>query len=200
MTAGCTCAIVRTIAWRSSTSSASSSSSFPSSQAPAPTRRRSGFRPAPVPSGGEPAMTGRCRVPLAVGLIAAALAVGPLPAVAHEFSLESVMNGFVKLEPREAHLVVRVPLHVLKAVRFPLEGREIVLARADPDIHQALAVLGRDVSLFEGGHLLVPAGAVGRLSLPSDRSFDRYEDAVAHVSRVATAGASIYADHGYLDA
>src|SRR5438128_5958373 len=145
-------------------------------------------------------MTGRCRVPLAVGLIAAALAVGPLPAVAHEFSLESVMNGFVKLEPREAHLVVRVPLHVLKAVRFPLEGREIVLARADPDIHQALAVLGRDVSLFEGGHLLVPAGAVGRLSLPSDRSFDRYEDAVAHVSRVATAGASIYADQGYLDA
>ena len=145
-------------------------------------------------------MTGRCRVPLAVGLIAAALAVGPLPVVAHEFSLESVMNGFVKLEPREAHLVVRVPLHVLKAVRFPLEGREIVLARADPDIHQALAVLGRDVSLFEDGHVLVPVGAVGRLSLPSDRSFDRYEDAVAHVSRVVPAAASIYADQGYLDA
>jgi hypothetical protein len=133
---------------------------------------------------------------LAIGcaLLAAA------PARAHEFSLESVMNAFVAVEPREAHLVVRLPLHLLKTVQVPTTGRELDLANADPAIDRALAALSREISLTEDGRTLVPSRAIGRFSLPSDRSFDRYEDARAHVARPVAPGTSIYADQGYFDA
>jgi hypothetical protein len=122
------------------------------------------------------------------------------PARSHEFSLESVMNAFVAVEPREAHLVVRMPLHLLKTVRVPTTGRELDLANADPAIERALSALAREITLSEDGRTLVASRAIGRFSLPSDRSFDRYEDAVAHVARPVAAGTSIYADQGYFDA
>src|SRR5258708_14863994 len=118
----------------------------------------------------------------------------------HEFALESVINAFVKVEPRELHLVIRVPLHVITAARFPLNGREIDLANAEPAIQRAVALLKRDISLWENGQLLDSATAVGRLSLPSDVSFRRYEDAVRHVAEPAGPGLSIYSDQGYFDA
>ena len=43
--------------------------------------------------------------------------------------------------------------------------------------------VGHDVLIWEDGRLLVPKTAVGRLSLPSDRSFADYAVAVAHVIR-----------------
>jgi hypothetical protein len=137
-------------------------------------------------------------IALAVGALGAV--VGPRPASGHEFSLESVMNAFVKIEPREAHLVIRLPLHVLKTVKLPLSGREIDLANAGPAIQRALEALGREVTLAEDGRPLVAAGAAARLTLPSDRSFERYEDAVAHVARPIASGTTIYVDQGYFDA
>jgi hypothetical protein len=122
------------------------------------------------------------------------------PARSHEFKLESVMNAFVKVEAREAHLVVRLPFHVIRPIKFPLRGAEIDLANAQPSIQGALAALGRDLTLSEDGRQLVPMSAVGRLSLPSDRSFDRYQDALAHVAQPPSPGTAIYADQGYLDA
>jgi len=124
----------------------------------------------------------------------------------HEFALESVINGFVKVEPRELHLVVRVPLHVITSVRFPLRGREIDLANAEPAIQRALALLKRDLSVWEGGRSLDPVSEIGRLSLPSDPSFQRYQEAIRHIAERAGQGAeagrgqSIYSDQGYFDA
>jgi hypothetical protein len=129
-----------------------------------------------------------------------ALTIASRPVRAHEFKLESVMTGFVKIEPREAHLVVRVPLHVVTGVKFPLSGAEIALDKADPAIQQALDLIGRQIALFEEGQRLAPATAAGRLSLPSDRSFDSYQAAVSHVARRQDAGTGIYADQGYVDA
>lgn len=126
--------------------------------------------------------------------------LGPAPARSHEFTLESVMNAFLTIEPREAHLVIRLPLHLLKTVNLPLTGRELDLANAEPSIQRALGALGRDITLSEDGRPLVPSSAIGRLSLPSDRSFDRYEEAVSHVARPVAPGTSIYADQGYFDA
>ena len=141
-------------------------------------------------------MTKRRGIAIAL-LVPAALALG---VCAHEFTLESLMNAFVKIEPREAHLVIRVPLHVTKTVKFPIKGAEIDVAAAGPAIQQALESLGRDIILGEDGKVLVPATATGRLSLPSDRSFEKYEEAVAHVATPAAPDTSIYVDQGYLDA
>jgi len=124
----------------------------------------------------------------------------------HEFALESVINGFVKVEPRELHLIVRVPLHVITSVRFPLRGREIDLANAEPAIQRALALLKRDLSVWEDGRSLDPVSGIGRLSLPSDPSFQRYQEAVRHIAERAGQGAeaspgqSIYSEQGYFDA
>jgi hypothetical protein len=119
---------------------------------------------------------------------------------AHEFTMESLMNGFVKIESREAHLVVRVPLHVLKSAKFPVSGREIDLTAADAAIQRTLTQLGREITIWEADRPLLPSGAVGRLTLPSDRSFERYTDAVAHVARPLASGTAIFVDQGYFDA
>ena len=118
----------------------------------------------------------------------------------HEFALESLINAFVKVEPRELHLLVRVPLHVITGARFPLRGREIDVANAEPATQRALTLLKRDISVWENGRLLEAATAVGRLSLPSDRSFQRYEEAVGHVAERAAPDLAIYSDQGYFDA
>ena len=143
----------------------------------------------------------RCLLALAVP---AAMALGIVlhvrTADAHEFKLESLMNAFVQVEPSELHLVIRLPLHITKTIRFPTKGAEIDLTNAGPAIDRALEGVAHDVLLWEDGRLLVPKSAVGRLSLPSDRSFEHYADAVAHVAQKPAPDTGIYVDQGYLDA
>ena len=127
------------------------------------------------------------------------LATAP-PASAHEFKLESLMNSFVKIEPHEAHLVIRVPLHLTRTVKLPVKGAEIDLANAGPATQRVVDALGHDIFLWEEDRRLVPVRAIGRLSLPSDRSFERYEDAVAHVQQPPAPDTAIYIDQGYVDA
>jgi HupE/UreJ protein len=149
----------------------------------------------------------RCRAGVlgALGLIvrtaaAALLAAAPTPVGAHEFTLESLMNAFVKIEPDRAQLVVRVPLHVLKGARFPTSGREVDIAGAGAAVDRSLAEIDRGIAIWEGGRRLVPSRVVGRLALPSDRSFAEYREAVAHVAAPVAPGTVIFADQGYLDA
>jgi hypothetical protein len=146
-------------------------------------------------------MTTRRTIPF-YALAALALSVVAIPhsASGHEFIMESLMNAFVRIEPGEAHIVIRVPLHVIKSAKFPLSGREIDLTGADAAIQRALAQLSHEITIWEADQRLVPSRAIGRLTLPSDRSFERYTDAIAHVAGPVTPGTTIYADQGYLDA
>jgi len=133
-------------------------------------------------------------------LVLSGAVLAPRPAVSHEFALESTMTAFVKIEAREAHLVVRVPLHLLRPAKFPLSGREIDLANVSPAIQRALTAMKQEITLWEDGRMLAPSTAIGRLSLPSNRSFDRYTDAVAHVAGPVDLGTAIFTDQGFLDA
>ncbi len=144
-------------------------------------------------------MTGGSRILIPALALGVALVI-PRATGGHEFALESVANAFVRIESHEAHLVVRVPLHALKGVSFPLRGREIDLANAEPAIQQALAALGRDITIWEEDRQLGASSATGRLSLPSDRSFERYESAVAHVASPIAPSTTIYFEQGYVDA
>jgi hypothetical protein len=131
--------------------------------------------------------------------IASAL-VGAFPAAAHDVPQRHVMNAFLKLDERQAHLVMRVPLDVLPTVRFPATGREIDLAAAGPATQRALDGLAHDVALWEGETRLVATSASGRLSLPSDRSFERYEAARARIEAPVEPDVVIYYDQGFFDA
>ena len=121
-------------------------------------------------------------------------------ALAHEFKLDAVINAFVKVEPGEAQLVVRAPLYLFKQVRFPVDGIKIDVDNSAPAVERALAALQKDITLFENGRPLVASRAIGRLSLPSDRSFEAYEQAASHVAEPLERGTSIYIDQGYVDA
>ena len=121
-------------------------------------------------------------------------------ASAHEFKLDAVVNAFVKIEPREAELVVRAPLYLFREVKFPVSGAEIAVDKSAPAIQRALKAIEQSITLFEDGKPLAPSHATGRLSLPSDRSFASYEEATRHVSEPLEPGTQIYIDQGYVDA
>lgn len=110
------------------------------------------------------------------------MALGSVPAGAHDLPLDRFMNGFVKVEPRQAELVVRVPLDLLRAVPFPMKRGEYDLAASGPSIKAALDALSGALSLWENGVRLLPSGDAGRLAPLADRSFEDFGQAVAGVA------------------
>jgi hypothetical protein len=131
----------------------------------------------------------------AIGIVAWAQTIS-----AHEFKLDAVINAFVKVDPGEAQLVVRVPLYLFKSARFPVKNIEIDVDNSSAAVERALAAIEHDVTLTENGRPLTAASASGRLSLPSDRSFETYEQAAGHVAEPLERGTNIIIDQGYVDA
>ena len=86
-----------------------------------------------------------------VGLAAAWLlwvALGPVSASAHDLPLDRFMNGFVRIEPRQADLVMRIPLDLLRAVSFPIVGGHYDLTASQTAIKPALDALSDDLGLW----------------------------------------------------
>jgi len=119
---------------------------------------------------------------------------------AHEFKLDAVINEFVTVEPGQAHVVVRVPLYLFPSAKFPVKNVEIDVPRTGAAMERALAAIQQDVALFEGGRRLSASTATGRLSLPSDRSFQTYGEALRHIAEPVAQDMQIYIDQGYVDA
>jgi len=142
----------------------------------------------------------RAMAHLLAALMALSLVLCAPLACAHEFKLDAVVNTFVKIEPTEAHLVVRAPLYLFKNVRFPVSATEVDIRGSSAAMERALGLIQQDVVLTENGRTLTARSAAGRLSLPSDRSFERFEDAVAHVARPVEPDTHIVIDQGYVDA
>jgi hypothetical protein len=132
-------------------------------------------------------------------LILAAAACAP-GAHAHEFKLDAVMNAFVKVGPGRAELVVRAPLYLFKSARFPVAGVEIDLGQSAPALKQSLAAIEKDITVFENDRPLSAEGATVRLSLPSDRSFGSYDEAIRHIAEPLDPETHIFIDQGYVDA
>jgi hypothetical protein len=144
-------------------------------------------------------MTRLCLRLLAGCLLLAAAACAPL-AHAHEFKLDAVINAFVKIEPGRAELVVRAPLYLFKSARFPVAGVEIDVDQSAPAIERSLAAIQKDITVFENDRPLTAGAAAARLSLPSDRSFQSYEEAIRHIGEPLERDTHIFIDQGYVDA
>jgi hypothetical protein len=67
-------------------------------------------------------------------------------------------------------------------------------------MQRALAAIQKDIVVFADGRALSASSATGRLSLPSDRSFQNYDEALRHVSEPVASDTQIYIDQGYVDA
>ena len=125
---------------------------------------------------------------------------GPRVAQAHEFKLDMVINAFVQVEPGELQMVVRAPLYLFKSVRFPVSGAEIEVDKAGPEVEQAVAAIQQSLTLYENGRPLAASRSAARLSLPSDRSFESYEEAASHVATPVERDLRLYDGQGYVDA
>ncbi|MFZ3236518.1 MAG: hypothetical protein WA184_14265, partial [Stellaceae bacterium] len=125
---------------------------------------------------------------------------GAAPASAHDLPLDRFMNGFVRIEPHQADLVIRVPLDLLRAVSFSVVRGHYDLAASQPAIKTALDALSSDLSLSENGRRLAPVRAAGTLAPLADRSFEDYGQAAAGIAAPPAPDETISFEGGYLDA
>lgn len=137
--------------------------------------------------------------------VAAAMAIAALMAhvSAHDVPTDVRLHAFVKPEGSRLRLLVRVPLKAIRDVDFPRrDGGFIDLARAEPALRDAATLwIADNIVLYEGDERLPsPRVASARVSLPSDRSFSSYDEALAHLTGPRLPNdTQIYWEQGMLD-
>ena len=103
---------------------------------------------------------------------------------AHEIPRDVTVHAFLKPEGQQLRLLLRVPLAAMRDMQLPEVDGLLDVERAQPDLIEGV---GRwilpSLSIREDG---APVGVATvsaiRVSLPSDRSFESYDAALAHVT------------------
>lgn len=123
---------------------------------------------------------------------------------AHEIPNAIVVQAFLKPEGERLRFLVRVPLPAMRDVDVPQRGPGYIdLARAEDALRTAATVwIAREVALYEEDTRLgTPELVSVRVSLPSDRSFQQYDTALAHVmGPPLPLDTELYWEQGFLDA
>jgi len=126
-------------------------------------------------------------------------------AVAHEIPTDVTVRVFVKPEGRILRLLVRVPLEAMRDASVPIRAQgylDLEAVREHGVLEDAAILWIADyVELYEGEALLpAPVIAAIRVSLPTDPSFGRYDDALAHtMGQLLPDDTDIYWEQGVLD-
>jgi len=105
--------------------------------------------------------------------------------VRHDIPVSVTVLAFVRPDGRTLHLLVRVPLESMRDIEFPQYGPGYLdLDAVHPLLRQAATLWISDyLEIYEGDvELGEPRIAAIRISLPSDRSFVDYDEALAHLS------------------
>ena len=123
---------------------------------------------------------------LLIMLVAGFIVSFPSTQSAHDIPGDVTVQAFVKPEDQRLRLLVRVPLEALSDMVFPTYGPGYLnfeRARARDEFTDAAMVwMGQEVQIFENDtRLSEPTIAAIKVSLPSNRSFESYEAALAHV-------------------
>jgi hypothetical protein len=145
----------------------------------------------------------RSRALTIAGVLIALLMWAGRPA-AHDLPVDVVVHAFVKPEGQRLRVLLRVPLEAMRDVDYPTRGPEglLDLTRIDgalADAAELWLVPALDIR-EDGATLPRPRLAAARISLPSDRSFESYERALAHVTGTPLdANVRIYWNQSLLD-
>src|SRR5262245_9460116 len=138
-----------------------------------------------------------------LALLLAARTVLAAPALAHFIPRDVTVLTFVKPEGNTLKVLMRVPVKGIEDIEVPRRANEYVdLSRIDPTLRDAATVFLLDnLSIYEGDILLAnPNIAAVQFSLESDRSFENYDTALAHVTGPPLpADTSLYWEQGILD-
>ena len=113
-----------------------------------------------------------------------AVVLVPISIGAHDVPSDVRIQMFVKPEGRTLHLLVRVPLASINDISWPeLQPGVLDLSRAETALRQATSTAIVDfVDAYENGRKLEPRVVAVRASIPADRSFDAYDQALAHIT------------------
>ena len=117
-------------------------------------------------------------------LVAILVCVFASPAPAHDIPADVRINAFFKPEGNRLELLVRLPLASLIDADFPLRGPGYLdLARTDDAIRTGIKVWVIDsIDVYENDAVLAkPKLAAWLIALPSDKSFETFDRARAHV-------------------
>lgn len=118
---------------------------------------------------------------LLAGLLAP---VAPRDLAAHDIPVRATIRTFFKPDGTTLRVLVRVPLEAMRDIEFPLRWPGYLdFDKSGPALGDAarLWVAGSLTVLENGSPLGTPAIGALMVSLPSDRSFDSWDDAIAHV-------------------
>lgn len=120
----------------------------------------------------------------AVALAGALVLALPSVPAAHEIPSRVTIIAFVKPEANRLRLIVRVPLEAMRDMQYPLHGAGYLdIAAVDSLLADAARIwITNSVDVYEGDAKLGNAAIVAaHVALPSDRSFQSYDSALAHV-------------------
>ena len=125
------------------------------------------------------------RLCLAALLAAGPSLLNPPRASAHEIPSRVTVLAFIKPEGGVLRVAVRVPLEAMRDLDLPLRGEGFLdLPRVGPQLQDAARIwIAGSLELVENGTTLSdPRIVATQVSLPADRSFETYRDAVLHIT------------------
>ena len=122
--------------------------------------------------------------------------------VAHDIPDQIVVQSYVRPQQNQLQVLLRVPLLAIAEANLPKDGTGyLALPYIDDALREAANQISNGIVFLEGDERLSRYDlANARISLPSDRSFDTYEGALARVRGPKLPDATqVYYNQGFLD-
>ena len=141
-------------------------------------------------------MLTRCALALLVALALQAVVV------AHDIPDEIVVQSYVRPQQNQLQVLVRIPLLAVAEANLPKDGTGyLAMPYIDAALREAANQISNGIVFLEGDERLTRYDmANARISLPSDRSFDTYDGAVARVRGAKLPDTTqVYYNQGFLD-
>lgn len=136
-------------------------------------------------------------------LLPALMLSAPQHVAAHDVPDEVTVLTFIRPQGHTLTMLVRVPMKSLRDIDVPTREKGFLdIDRADQALRDASQIWISDfVAVYEDGNRLAKPNLIGaRVSLPSDRSFETYDRALAHIQGPRLkAETEIYWEQGMLD-
>jgi len=124
------------------------------------------------------------------------------PSAAHDIPNELRVHAWMRAEGERLQVLVRVPLALLLNLNLPKRGIGYLdLPNVQDQLPRAIDATTKDFAFFEDGERLTPLRGEARISLPSDKSFQSYEDALTSIRGAKLPDSTdVFWNQGYFDA
>lgn len=112
----------------------------------------------------------------------AAMVSTPGGGIAHQMPEQILVRAFVQVEDDQVQVLVRAPLVLFSGAGLPERTLGVLdLGASDEVIDRVAVALADQLRLSVGGRALLPDAFASRISLPTERVFDSFDTALAHV-------------------